>query len=139
MSYSKLIESALRAQKHAYALYSKFRVGAAIITDDGEIFSGCNVEASSYSLSICAERVAIFKAVSEGHRNFKALAVVTDAVDYCPPCGACLQVLWDIAKDIDVVLAKNTKDFKVKKLSQFFPYAFDDSYLYTNIQNTNGR
>jgi len=131
MSNYELIRSAFEAQKWAYAPYSKFRVGAAIITNNGEIFTGCNVEASSYSLTICAERVALFKAISEGHRNFQAIAVVSDTCDYCPPCGACRQVLWDLAKDIDVIMAKNVQDYKVQKLSQLLPYAFDDSFFLT--------
>jgi cytidine deaminase len=139
MSYSELIQSAIKVMQQAYAPYSKFRVGAAIVTENGEVFTGCNVETSSYSLTICAERVALFKAISEGHRNFKAIAIVSDTGEYCPPCGACRQVLWDIAKDIDIILAKNAKDYKVEKLSQLLPRAFDHSYLQTSHHNNNDK
>ena len=103
MEYPELIKCALAAQKKAFAPYSRFKVGAALVTNDNTVVTGCNVEASSYSLSICAERVALFKAISEGHKYFKAIAIVSDGDDHCPPCGACRQVLWDLAKDIDLV------------------------------------
>ena len=131
MNYFELIGRAREAQNRAHAPYSKFKVGAAILTDTGEIFTGCNVENSSYGLSICAERVALFKAVSEGYHNFKAIAIISDASEYCPPCGACRQVLWDIAKDIEVIMAKNERDYKVERLSQLLPHAFDETYLHT--------
>ena len=132
MSFSTLIQNAFEALERAHAPYSKFRVGAAIITNDDKIFTGCNVETSSYSLTICAERLALFKALSEGYYSFKAIAIVTDTCDYCPPCGACRQVLWEFAKDIEVVMVKNSQDYKVENLSQLLPQAFNDSCIHTN-------
>ena len=119
----KLIEMAKRARENAYAPYSNFKVGAALLTEDGEIFTGANVENASYGLSICAERVAVFKAVSEGKRKFKAIAVVTDTEKPTPPCGACRQVLAEFG-DIEVIMANLKGDVKVMKLSELLPEAF---------------
>ncbi|MGH2568693.1 MAG: cytidine deaminase, partial [Bacteroidota bacterium] len=90
---------------------------------------GCNVETSSYSLTICAERTAIFKAISEGERNFKAIAVVSDDPEITPPCGACRQVLWDLAGNIDVIMANPKGKSKTTKLKQLIPHAFDSRNL----------
>ncbi len=119
----KLIEMAKRARENAYAPYSNFKVGAALLTEDGEIFTGANVENASYGLSICAERVAVFKAVSEGKRKFKAIAVVADTEKPTPPCGACRQVLAEFG-DIEVIMANLKGDVKVMKLSELLPEAF---------------
>ena len=132
MSYSTLIQNALKALEKSHAPYSKFQVGSAIITNDDKIFTGCNIEASSYSLTICAERLVLFKALSEGYHSFKAIAIVSNTFAYCPPCGACRQVLWEFAKDIKVIMAKNSQDFKVENLSQLLPQAFDNSYINTS-------
>ncbi len=137
MNYSKLVQKAFNAQKAAHAPYSNFKVGAALLTDSGVMITGGNIENSSYSLSICAERVALFKAISDGHHNFKAIAIVSDADDYCPPCGACRQVLWDLARDIDVIMAKSLKDYKIEKLSVLLPHAFDDHYLHKDSPANN--
>jgi cytidine deaminase len=128
MKYKKLISEAVKAKNHSYSPYSKYRVGAALLTKDKKIYTGCNVENGSYSLTICAERNAIFKAISEGEKDFEAIAIVTDTDNFCPPCGACRQVIYEFAKNIDVVLynGKETKIFKIKKL---FPLGFDDGYL----------
>ncbi|MEX0736103.1 MAG: cytidine deaminase, partial [Bacteroidota bacterium] len=99
--YIELVETARRAKRRAFAPYSHFHVGAALLSGNGRIYSGCNVEISTYALTICAERTAIFKAISEGERNFKAIAVVSDDPDFTPPCGACRQVLMDLAGNID--------------------------------------
>ncbi len=119
----KLIEMAKKARENAYAPYSNFKVGAAILTEDGKIFTGANVENSSYGLSVCAERVALFKAVSEGYRKFKAIAVVTDSEPPAYPCGACRQVLWEFG-DMEVIVANLKGDVRVVKLSELIPEGF---------------
>jgi cytidine deaminase len=129
VNYKQLIEAAQKAKEHSYSPHSKFRVGAAIITQSGKIYTGCNIENSSFSLTICAERTAIFKAVSEGQRKFAAIAIVTDLKDPIPPCGACRQVLMDMAGDIDVIIAGNKGDNIVSKLSKLLPMPFDGSML----------
>lgn len=120
----KLIECAIRARDFAYAPYSRFKVGAAILTREGKVFSGCNVENSSYGLTICAERVALFKAVSEGYRSFKAIAVVGDVSEFVPPCGACRQVLREFSSDMLVVMGNVSGDFVERKLEELLPLAF---------------
>ena len=119
----ELVEMAKRARENAYAPYSNFRVGAVILTESGEIYTGCNIENSSYGLSICAERVALFKAVSEGHRRFKAVAVVADTEEPVRPCGACRQVLWEFG-DMEVIMANLKGDVEVARLSELLPEAF---------------
>jgi cytidine deaminase len=123
MMEKDLVEIAKKARENAYAPYSKFKVGAAILTEDGRIFTGVNVENASYGLSICAERVAVFKAVSEGYRKFKAIAVVADTDNPTPPCGACRQVLAEFG-NIDVIMANLKGDVKIMKLSELLPEAF---------------
>lgn len=127
-NYQALIQSAKSAQRNSHAPYSKFKVGAALQTAGGKVYGGCNVETSSYSLTICAERNAIFKAISEGERKFRAIAVVSSADELTPPCGACRQVLWDLAGNIDVILA-TSKTFRVVKLKSLLPIAFDSKML----------
>lgn len=126
--YKELILAAQRARALAQAKYSKFRVGAALLTEKDEIISGCNVESSSYGLTICAERVALTKALSEGKTRFKAIAISADDKSFCPPCGACRQLLFDYAPDIDVILTDGKRQ-KVLKISRLLPLAFDDSLL----------
>jgi cytidine deaminase len=124
-----LLEAALRARDHAHAPYSHFRVGAAIEDDHERIHTGCNVENATYGLTICAERVAIFKAISEGARKFRRVAVAADTERLTPPCGACRQILWEFCGDVEVTLvnlAGHTETFRMKDL---LPRAFDDSYL----------
>ena len=124
IDWDSLIESAKEARKNAYAIYSDFRVGAALLTTDGEIFTGCNVENGSYGLTICAERTAVFKAVSEGKKEFKAILVFTDSTPPARPCGACLQVLAEFDSDIDVACV-NTKGKQDNfKLTELFPEGF---------------
>ncbi len=123
LDVKRLLEMARKARENAYAPYSDFKVGAALLTESGEIFTGCNVENSSYGLSVCAERVALFKAVSEGYRKFKALAVVADTERPVPPCGACRQVLWEFG-DIDIIMSNLKGDVKVMKLSELLPEGF---------------
>ncbi len=100
-----LVAAARAARERAVADYSHFKVGAALETADGQIITGCNVENASYGLTMCAERVAMFKALSEGHRNFRRVVVVADTESPTPPCGACRQILWEFAGDVEVVLA----------------------------------
>lgn len=123
-----LIRSAKAAQQNAHAPYSQFKVGAAILTSKGRVYGGCNVESSSYSLTICAERNAIFKAISEGEREFTAIAITSSGGEMIPPCGACRQVLWDLAGNIDVVLTSPRRT-KVVKLKKLLPIAFDSNLL----------
>jgi cytidine deaminase len=127
--YRELAELARKAQPHAYAPYSKFKVGAALLTKDGKIFTGCNIENSSYGLTICAERVAIFNAVSAGASKFKAIAIVSDLSGFTSPCGACRQVLSDLAGNIDFVLMNKKKQIKIIKLHALLPFAFDGKSL----------
>lgn len=121
--WEELLEIAKRARENAYAPYSEFKVGAAILTEDGKIFTGANVENASYGLSMCAERVAVFKAVSEGYRRFKAIAVVADTDGPVSPCGACRQVLSEFG-DMDVIMGNMKGDVKVMKLSELLPESF---------------
>ena len=129
MNYEPLIQSARHIRDQALAIYSQFPVGAALLTQDGTIYTGINIESSSYGLTCCAERVALFKALSEGERKFSAIAVAVSGGELCPPCGACRQVLWDYTEDIDVILVADTPDVQQLKLSQLFPYAFDKGFL----------
>lgn len=125
----KLIDSAIEAKKFSHSPYSKFRVGAALLTEDDEIITGCNVENASYGLTICAERVAIFKAYSEGKRKFKKLVITSDDKNFCPPCGACRQIIWELCGDIDVILVDGNKNTKIFKASDFLPFPFGDENL----------
>jgi cytidine deaminase len=127
--YRKLAEAAQKAKLNAYSPFSKFRVGAALLTEDGTIFSGCNIENSSYGLTICAERVAIFNAISSGASKFTAIAVVSDDLSFTPPCGACRQVLSDLAGDIDFILMDSKGRFKILKLTSLLPFAFTRKIL----------
>lgn len=124
-----LIGAAKQARENAHAPYSNFRVGAALRSTSGRIFSGCNVENASYGLTMCAERVAMFKAISEGERGFSALAVVTDADILTPPCGACRQLIWEFCGDIPVTIANLKGQTDVMQMKDLFPRPFDDSNL----------
>jgi cytidine deaminase len=124
----KLIRFASEARQYSQAKYSDFSVGAAILTLDEEIITGCNVESSSLGLTICAERVALTKALSEGKLKFTHIAVIGPTGDYCPPCGACRQLLYDYAPDIDIVLSKRN-EVKIIPLKDLLPFAFEDSKL----------
>lgn len=125
----KLIAAALAAREKASAPYSKFKVGAAVLASTGEIFEGCNIESSSYGLTICAERVAIFKAVSEGAHAFEAIAVVADTDKLTTPCGACRQVIWENCGNVFVHLANLHGLREVIEMKELLPMAFDDSFL----------
>lgn len=127
--YKRLVKEALEAKKRSHAPYSRFRVGAALLTTGGKIYRGCNVEISTYALTICAERTAIFKAVSEGDKEFKAIAVVSDDPGYTPPCGACRQVLMDLAGNIDFLMVNGKGSVKVLKMRELLPHAFGQKNL----------
>lgn len=129
MEYQELIKLSIDSKQFAHAPYSNFRVGAALLTNDEQIFTGCNVESSSYGLTMCAERTAIFKAFSEGARKFKAIAVAADTEDYISPCGACRQVISDLCGDIDVILINKNNDYRIFKASKLLPFAFSDKEL----------
>jgi cytidine deaminase len=124
-----LVAAARAAREHAVADYSHFKVGAALETADGTIVTGCNIENASYGLTICAERTAIFKALSEGHRTFRRVAVVADTPSPTPPCGACRQILWEYAGDIEVILANLTDVTATHRMGELLPHAFDRSFL----------
>jgi cytidine deaminase len=124
-----LIEAAIRARENAHAPYSHFKVGAALEDSEGHIHTGCNVENATYGLSICAERVAVVKAVSEGAKGFKRVAVVADTDTLTPPCGACRQILWEFCGDVEVVLSNLQGKTETIRLSSIFPRAFDASFL----------
>src|SRR5574341_1104907 len=124
-----LIAAAKQARENAHAPYSNFRVGAALRASSGRIYTGCNVENSTYGLTVCAERVAIFKAISDGERGFDAIAVVTQTDVLTPPCGACRQIIWEFCGDIPVVLANLQGKAEVHKMSALFPRPFDSSFL----------
>lgn len=123
------MKAALLAKRRAYAPYSGFRVGAALLASDGRVYSGCNIEISTFALTLCAERTAIFKAVSEGDRNFKAIAVVSDDPEYTPPCGACRQVLMDLAGNIDILMVNKVGKVRILKLNKLLPHAFGQRNL----------
>lgn len=125
MSERKLLAAARRAREKAVAPYSRFKVGAALETDAGVVVSGCNIENASYGLTVCAERVALLKALSEGKKRFRALAVVTAARKVTPPCGACRQLLWEYCGDIPVVLGNLSGKKETHRLGALLPHAFD--------------
>ena len=125
----KLVQAARQARERAHAPYSKFRVGAALETRDGLIVSGCNVENATYGLTICAERVAVVKAISEGHHQFTRIAIVADTTDPTPPCGACRQILWEFGGDIEVILANLSETTARHRLAELLPSPFDGRFL----------
>ncbi|MCC6550466.1 MAG: cytidine deaminase [Ignavibacteriaceae bacterium] len=120
---------ARESRKMAHAPHSGFHVGSALLTNDDKIYTGCNIENSSYSLTNCAERTALFKAVSEGEKAFKAIAVASDSPDFLPPCGACRQVIADLCGDIDVVMIDKEDAIKIIKISELLPMAFNADHI----------
>ncbi len=127
--YGKLVGAAKQARENAHAPYSNFRVGAALLAKSGRVYTGCNVENATYGLTVCAERVAIFKAISEGERGFDAIAVVTHTDALTPPCGACRQIIWEFCGDVPVVLSNLKGQVEVHRMSELFPRPFDASFL----------
>jgi cytidine deaminase len=124
-----LIDAALSARDRAHAPFSAFKVGAAIEDENGRVFTGCNVENATYGLTMCAERVAVFKAVSEGAGKLKRIAVVADTDVLTPPCGACRQILWEFCGDAELILANLTGKQESLSLKEIFPRPFDASFL----------
>ena len=124
-----LVDRARRAREHAVATFSHFKVGAALETANGTVITGCNVENATYGLTVCAERVAMFKALSEGHRTFTRVAVVADTAEPTPPCGACRQWLWEFGGDMEVVLANLDGEKGRYRMKDLLPLAFDARLL----------
>ena len=126
---SLLIEAARAVRLQAHAPFSHFLVGAALEATDGRIFTGCNVESATYGLTVCAERVAAFKAISEGYRAFRRIVVVADTQEPTPPCGACRQVLWELGGDLEVILVNLQAEKARHQLGMLLPYPFDARLL----------
>jgi cytidine deaminase len=129
LSVSDLVAAALAARANAHARFSNFKVGAALEAADGTIVTGCNIENATYGLTMCAERVAMFKALSEGHRAFTRVAIVADTSEPTPPCGACRQILWEFGGDIEIILANLKRETARFKLSELLPHPFDARLL----------
>ncbi|MCX6543079.1 MAG: cytidine deaminase [Acidobacteria bacterium] len=129
MNNHTLVDAARQARQRAFAPYSTFKVGAALETADGTIVTGCNIENSTYGLTVCAERVAVFKAISEGHRAFTRIAVVADTQEPTPPCGPCRQILWEFCGDIEVILANLTEEKGRYRMKDLLPLPFDARLL----------
>jgi cytidine deaminase len=126
---STLLDAARAARLNALAPFSGFQVGAALETEDGRVITGCNVENATYGLTVCAERVAMFKAISEGHRRFVRVAVVADTETPTPPCGACRQILWELGGDLEVVLGNLTAEKGRYRMRDLLPLPFDARLL----------
>jgi len=126
---TKFVSLAKEAAKRAIAPYSNFKVGAILETKIGAIFSGCNIEISSYGLTICAERVAFFKALSEGEREFNRLFLYTETDEFCPPCGACRQVIWDFSPNLEIIMINKKEEQKTIIISELYPQAFGDNFF----------
>jgi len=124
-----LASAALAARENAHAPYSHFGVGAALEDASGRVHTGCNVENATYGLTLCAERVAVFKAISEGARKFRRIAIAADTDELTPPCGACRQILWEFCGDIEIMLVNPRGKSETLQLKDLFPRAFDASYL----------
>ena len=124
-----LVDAARRVRENAHAPFSKFKVGAAIEDESGRVFMGCNIENASYGLTICAERVAVFKAISEGAGKIKRIVVVADTEVLTPPCGACRQILWEFCGDAELTLANLAGTQETMSLKEIFPRPFDASFL----------
>jgi cytidine deaminase len=127
--FKPLIEAAQRARLLAVAPFSNFSVGAAVRTESGKIYTGCNIESASYGLTVCAERVAIWKALSEGERSLTALAVVADTETLTPPCGTCRQIIWEFARNADIVFANLNGESELFHVADLLPRAFDARFL----------
>lgn len=128
-SNQEITEAATAARENAHAPFSHFKVGAALLTENNEIVTGCNIENASYGLTMCAERVAIFKAISEGKKKFVKICVVADTDALTPPCGACRQIIWEFCGDIEVLMANPQGESATFQMSELLPKAFDASFL----------
>jgi cytidine deaminase len=124
-----LIKTAMQAREKAFAPYSKFKVGAAVQTKDGKIYTGCNIESATYGATVCAERVAIWKAVSEGETEFTHLAVIADTKILTPPCGICRQIIWEFCGDIPITFSNLQGKIETVQMSELLPRAFDTKFL----------
>jgi cytidine deaminase len=127
--FQSLIDAATEARLQSVAPFSNFKVGAAVRTDSGKVYTGCNVESASYGLTVCAERVAIWKALSEGERHFTQLAVVADTETLTPPCGTCRQIIWEFAKGANIVFANLKGESETFHIADLLPRAFDARFL----------
>jgi cytidine deaminase len=130
----EIIKAALAARERSVAPFSNFLVGAAVRTDTGKIFTGCNIESASYGLTVCAERVAIWKALSEGEKNFTNLAVAADTQTLTPPCGTCRQIIWEFAKHADIVMVNLHGEREGVHIENLLPRAFDARFLKEFVQ-----
>jgi cytidine deaminase len=128
-SVDDLLAAARAARLHAHAPFSGFQVGAALETADGRVVTGCNVENVTYGLTICAERVAVFKAISDGHRQFTRIAIVADSESPTPPCGACRQILWEFGGDLEIILGNLQDEIGRYRLRDLLPLPFDQRHL----------
>jgi cytidine deaminase len=124
-----LADAALAARQHAHAPYSHFLVGAAIEDSEGRVHTGCNVENATYGLTVCAERVAVWKAMSEGARQFRRIAIAADTDTLAPPCGACLQILWEFCGNVEIMLVNPRGKIETLRLKDLLPRAFDATFL----------
>ena len=128
-SEKELVEAATAVRENAYAPFSEFKVGSALETDDGQIIVGSNVESASYGLTVCAERVAVWNAISQGKRKIVKIAVVADTEALTPPCGVCRQIIWEFGGDIPVVLANLNGKTEIVQMKDLLPRAFDTKFL----------
>ena len=129
MTEKELCQKAIGMLDMAYVPYSHFPVGAALECSDGTVFTGCNIENAAYGLTICAERTAIFKAISEGHRDFKRIVIAGKSEDYCVPCGSCRQVMQEFAPQMEVICLNGKGEAKHFALKELLPYGFDETWL----------
>lgn len=125
----KLIRAAMAARERAYAPFSHFRVGAALLCGDGAVYTGCNIENSSFGLTICAERTAAVKAISEGHSKFRRIVIAGNSKDFCYPCGACRQFLYEFSPDMEVICLNRAREAKRMTLRALMPCGFDSTFL----------
>lgn len=125
----ELVNAARDVRENAFAPYSNFKVGAAVETDEGNIYTGCNVESASYGLTVCAERVAIWKGISRGEKKFGRIAVVVDTDELTPPCGVCRQIIWEFCGDVPVILSNLHGKTETIQMSELLPRAFDSKFL----------
>lgn len=130
ISEKELVQQAINAKSKSIATYSNFHVGAALLTNDGKVILGANIENASYGLTICAERTAVFQALLDGERKFSAIAIAGDSEDYLPPCGACRQILMEFCgKDLDVIMVNLKGETKTLKMSELLPHSFNEEFL----------
>ncbi len=136
MKIEDLISEAMKVRERAYAPYSNFKVGAALLSKTGEVYTGCNVESASYTPTICAERVAISKAISEGEREFEKIAIVGSS-NYTFPCGVCRQVIREFGKDIEIIVANDEADYQIFTLEELLPHSFGPDDLDEKKESVN--